>query len=68
MFITTQKMCFPFDSEFELLMPYKKNILNVPVRVRRITKSTEYFDGIGVELLRPSKRFQELIENLKSNT
>lgn len=66
MFIATKKMFFPFDSQFEIHIPLENEILNLPVTVSRITKSTEFFDGVGVELEYPPEHYLELVRKLRS--
>jgi hypothetical protein len=65
-FISTDKVSFPFDPEFDVIIPDKKNMLTVPVRVRRVTKSGDNFDGIGAIVLNPSKQYLDFVRNLKS--
>lgn len=66
MFIRSQKMSFPFDSQFEICITLKEEVLKVCVKVNRITKSSGYYDGIGVELLNPTQKYLELVDSLKS--
>lgn len=66
MFIVTKQMCFPFDSQFEINIPMGNEILNVPVTVSRITKSADFFDGIGVKLEHPPQHYLELVRKLRS--
>lgn len=67
MFISTEGMCFPFSSEFKIAFPIKIGVLNIPVKVRRITKTKDCYDGIGVEILNPHKNYLEYIEGLYDN-
>ena len=66
MFIATKKMCFPFDSQFEIHIPLENEVLSLPVRVSRITKSAEFFDGIGLELKYPPLKYLKLVRNIRS--
>lgn len=68
MFIRSQKMRFPFETQFEILIPLKGEELRVCARVRRITRSRSYYDGIGVELVNPSKNYLEFISRLRFYT
>jgi len=65
MFISMDKMVFPFDSKIEIIFRMDKNLLKVPVRVIRITKSEDVFDGIGVELLDANREYLELVSSHK---
>jgi hypothetical protein len=66
MFIRSKKMSFPFESQFEICIPFNEGELKVRVKVKRITKSTDYYDGIAVELVNPSKNYLEFITKLRS--
>ncbi len=66
MFIKSQKISFPFKKQFEIMIPVNDNMLNVPVQVTRITKSNSFYDGIGVELLKPSRNYLNLVKRLRS--
>ena len=42
MYINT-KLCFPFESKFEILIPLVQGVLKVPVRVSRIIKTDDFY-------------------------
>ena len=63
MFINT-RMCYPFDTSFQILIILKDEVLKVPVKVTRIVKTYDFFNGMGVELLNPSRKYLEFIKNL----
>ena len=65
MFIQMNKMLFPFDSRLEIIIPVKNKLMKVPVRVIRMTKSHNFFDGIGVEVLYTSWEYLELVNSLR---
>lgn len=67
MFIKSQKISFPFKKQFEILIPINDNMLNVLVKVTRIIKSKRFYDGIGVELLKPSRNYLNLVRSLRSS-
>ena len=64
MFMKSQNMSFPFKSQFNIHIPVKNKGLDVHVKVVRITKSSRYYDGIGVKLLNPTEKYLEFISNL----
>jgi hypothetical protein len=66
MFIKIKEMCFPFNSQLEILILLKKEVLKIPVKVSRIIKSTVLYDGIGVELINPPQNYVEFVDNLRS--
>jgi len=65
MFVKT-RMCFPFDSNLELLIPLKEEVLKVPIKVSRIEKTEDFYDGMGVEVLSPCQNYSEFVNRLKS--
>jgi Tfp pilus assembly protein PilZ len=65
MFISTDKMLFPFDSTIEIIVPFEEKLLKVPVKVVRMTKTDDVFDGIGVELLDNHQDYLALVNSLK---
>jgi hypothetical protein len=64
MYISTDQICFPLDAEFELILNIEAAILSVPVKIRRITRTADRYDGIGVELLNPPQKYLEFIGNV----
>ena len=68
MFIKTRDMCFPFNSTFEIIIPLEKEVLNLPVKVSRITKTNDTYDGIGVELLDPPRNYLEFVKSFRKGS
>ena len=50
MFIRTRRLSFPFESELNIFLRTPEKILTVPVKVCWLSKSTDVFDGMGVEV------------------
>ena len=67
MFISTNDMCSPFDSQFEVVIPFKDDEINVPVNLNRIILSPDSHDGIGVELSDLSPDYVEMVKSIKSS-
>lgn len=65
MFIRLKKMIFPFDSRLEIIINNESKLLRVPVRVIRITKTNNVFDGIGVEVLKTCDDYLRLVYSLR---
>ena len=65
MFISTKDMCSPFDSQFEVVIPFKDKVLSVPVNLNRIILSPDSRDGIGVELSESSEDYVDMVSKLK---
>jgi hypothetical protein len=65
MFIKSQKIKFPLEVQFVISISAKDEILNVPVKVNRITKSNGYYDGMGLEILHQPQKFLQHIKRLR---
>ena len=66
MYISTNEMRFPFDSEINIIIPMNLDILKVPVKVMRITKSSDCYDGMGVSVLKPAERYIDFVKNCRN--
>ncbi len=66
MFIKTEKIHFPFASHLDVIIHLKESVLTVPVRVIRMTKSGDVYDGLGVELLNPTEAYLSFVDSLAS--
>jgi len=66
MYISTDEMRFPFDSEIDIIIPLNLDILKVPVKVMRMTKSSEFYDGLGVRVLKPSVHYIDFVNNCRN--
>jgi desulfoferrodoxin-like iron-binding protein len=62
MFVNT-KVCFPLKTKFEIHLPIGEEILKVPVKVARLSRKDDNYDGIGAELLESPARYLEFIDN-----
>lgn len=67
MFIQT-RMCFPLDSRLEILIPLKEEVLKVPIKVTRLAKTDEFYDGMGVEVLSSFQKYLEFVNCFKTST
>jgi Tfp pilus assembly protein PilZ len=67
MFISTDQMRFPFDSEIEIIIPLISDILKVPVKVVRITKSSDFYDGLGVEVIDPTDQYKNFVSSFRNH-
>jgi hypothetical protein len=56
----------PFDYIYDVLIPLKKDILKVRVKVVRVDKTDYFYEGVGVELLDLPEAYLEFILNLES--
>ena len=62
-FIRTNEMCFPFDSEIEISIFMNEDILRIPARLIRLTMLPNVDDGIGFKISNPSQKYLELVDN-----
>ena len=56
---------FPFDSTFEVLIPFKKKTFKVPVKLVRLEKTGDIYDGMGGEVLELKREYLEFLISLK---
>jgi len=56
----------PLQIKLEVLLHTGEDFLKLPVKVRRLTKSSETYKGIGVELLSPTDNYLNFVNTLKS--
>jgi len=60
------KNCLTPKSIFDILISSDKGDVSVPVKVRRLWKVNNDYDGMGVELLNPSNQYFEFFNNMRS--
>lgn len=56
---------FPFDSNFELVLPYEDEVLQLSAVIRRLVKCEEGYKGMGVELKDPPDNYLRLVKELR---
>ena len=56
---------FPFDSNFELILPLNDEVMKISVVIRRVVKSKEGYEGMGVELLEPPDNYLRFVNELR---
>ena len=64
MFIKSQKINFPLDSQLNVFIALQDDVLNLQVKIKRITKSNGYYDGLGVTLVNLPKKYLKLLIKL----
>ena len=57
-------VCFPIKSRLNVLVQLKDEILDVPVKIVRIVKSGNFYQGIGVKVLKKTNNYLELLMKL----
>ncbi len=60
-------ICLPFDSKVKLIIPLKDDHLEIPVKVRWVSKTNDFYDTMGVELLNPSKKYLRIVNSIKNS-
>jgi hypothetical protein len=66
MFISTEEMYFPLDTQMEVNVPFGEDVLRIPVSLRRMELSPDSHDGIGVELQGTSREYLTFLNSLKT--
>jgi len=65
MFIGTSKVAFPFESNLIIFIRRKEMLLKVPVKVCRLTKTENVFDGMGVQVIDPGPGYLKFVRSLQ---
>ncbi len=65
MFIST-KRTFPLKEEVDILIPLKKEILEVHGKIKSFGKAGKLYNGIGIELFNPGQNYLNLISSLRT--
>jgi hypothetical protein len=52
---------------FELLVPFQRKVLDIPVRVSRLAYINNLLDTMSVEVLSPSKEYTDFVESFTIN-
>jgi hypothetical protein len=60
-------VCLPYDSKIKLHIPLKNQHLALPVKVRWVAKTNEFYDTMGVELLNPTKKYLQIVSSIKGS-
>ncbi len=66
LFIRT-KMDFPFDINFDLIIPSSKGSLHFPVKINRLVKSDGEYNGIGLEIADQSETYLDYVNSLRTS-
>ena len=59
-------VCLPSNSSLQLLLPLKEEVLELPVKVRRLVETDAFYDIMGVEVLKPPQKYIQIVESFKS--
>jgi hypothetical protein len=64
MFIRTDRMPSPLQSQIEITIPLKEEAIHVSGKLVREENTQGYYNGVGVEVLNPSQNYLDFIDNL----
>ena len=64
MFIDTT-IDFPFDSNFELVLPLEDEVVKISAIIKRVVKNKGAYEGMGVELVNPPDNYLQLVNKLR---
>jgi hypothetical protein len=64
MFIRTNKMPSPLQSQIEISILLNEEVIRVSGKLIREESIRGYYNGIGVEVLNPPQNYIDLIDNL----
>ena len=64
MFIYPEKIFFPFDLRFELLIQLWDKTIKIPVEVVRISKSSDVYSGLAVKVLNSHQNYCNFVDSL----
>ncbi len=64
MFVRTRRY-LPSESKFIIVMRGEKEVLKILAKVKRVTKTDGYHDGMGIEVLNPSEEYLDFVNRLK---
>jgi hypothetical protein len=61
--------CFiPLNSRIELLIPFKMDTLNVPVRVKGHLRAAYQHDVMNVEVFKPSRQYLDFVNSINPDS
>jgi hypothetical protein len=63
MFIHT-KTCYPVDSIFDVLFLVDGKILKIPVKVKGLLKTDDFYNAMAVEILSLQRNYLDLIDSV----
>lgn len=57
--------CPPLSAKFELSLPLEEEVLQIPVKVRRMVKKNHHFEAVGLEILNPPQKYLDFVSDLR---
>jgi hypothetical protein len=59
-------VCLPCDSQIKLEIPLKDSQLEIFAKVIRVEKTSDFYDTMGVELIKPTKKYLKIVNSFKT--
>ena len=59
-------ICFSSNSSVKLMIPLKNEVLELPVKVRRVVKTEKFYERMGVEVLSPPDKYLQIVEHFRT--
>lgn len=59
------KFCFPLNSRIELLIAFKKEVLEILARVSTYKHTDSLYDTMRVKVLNPSQEYSDFVDNIR---
>jgi hypothetical protein len=64
--LINSQLLFPRYSKFEIHLPLEEKDLKIHVKVARLIKRGDTYNGMGVELSKPSEEYLNFVDTLSS--
>ena len=58
-------MNFPFNPQVKIHIQQKERILSVDVKIVRVAKTKNFYNGMGVEVVQPTEEYLKFVNGLK---
>ena len=58
------KTCYPVDSIFDVLFLVDETILRIPVKVKDLLKTDDFYNAMAVEIMSLQKNYLDLIDSV----
>jgi hypothetical protein len=68
MLLKTSDILFPLDTHFEIYIHLRGEVIEVPIKVNRLVKTDNIYDGIGIELIDPPLAYVDFIKTLRDSS
>jgi len=65
MLLRTSEILFPMETNFDIFIHFKEEVLILPVKVNRLVKSGNVYDSIGIELINPPEKYLNYVARLR---